>query len=313
MRFDVSTSPITRLVPFVTTPNTSRGALWQGGNGFADDGTGADLLHERQRPEPRRRRCTQRHLGDLAGQCVRQDHRNHLDHRGADESELVPALERRRARQRRHRHRQLRPAAHSRHQPDPRRRQGRRCSICSTRTSWAASTPRATPSPCRAPSSPPGGQWIVGSPVFWNRGTRAPSTMYIWPGKTPLKQYAFDATAGKFTPPGAVRFKSTVNPPRRRCRAGTWRCRPTERPAAPASSGPPTACRAPAAAAARPGRALRLQRRQRHHRAVGFEHGDRRRPGQLRQVHRADGRQRQGLRLDVLERGRRLRPLRDVR
>ena len=214
MRFDVSTSPITRLVPYVTTPTTSRGAPAGRGQRLRRHRRhGRRLHHERQRSRHLEDDGAARQLGDLAGQCLHQAHRDHLDHRGADSQELVPALELRRARQCRHRHRQLRPfllipgttlilgggkgGVLYLLNRDP---MGGFNAAGDTQVvqEFAASA----------------GQWIVGSPVFWNRGTTGNSARYIWPGKTPLEQYAFDATAGKFTPTSAPApaFKSTVNP-----------------------------------------------------------------------------------------------------
>ena len=53
------------------------------------------------------------------------------------------------------------------------------------------------------------GNWIVGSPIFWN--SPAGARIYTWPGGTPLASYAFDSTAQKFTSTTPL-AQGTVNP-----------------------------------------------------------------------------------------------------
>ena len=205
MRFDVSTSPITRLVPFVTTPNTSRGALWQGGNGFADDGTGAIYFLGANGPlTPATRDTSGTSLGNAFAKIT-----------GTTSTTAAPSIA-------------------SWFMPstvgtldDGDLDIGSSGPLLIPGTSLIAGGGKGgllylinkdTMGGFNAAGDTkavqelqvaPGGKFgqIVGSPIFWNRGTAGQSTMYLWPGMVPLKQFTFNATTG-FT----QAFQSTVNP-----------------------------------------------------------------------------------------------------
>jgi hypothetical protein len=210
MRFDVSTTPITRLVPFVTTPNTTRGALWQGGNGFADDGTGAIYFMGGNGPKaPATRDTSGTSLGDafakvtgtnsttaapMAPVWFMPSNFGSLDDADLDIGSSGPLLI---------------PGTSL-------ILGGGKGGLLYLLNKDALGGFNATSDTMAVQEFQvaPGGSSgeIVGSPIFWSRPSG--SMMYIWPGMVPLKQFAFDATAGKFTPASAPApvFQSAVNP-----------------------------------------------------------------------------------------------------
>ncbi|HVV53637.1 MAG TPA: hypothetical protein VHO06_28535 [Polyangia bacterium] len=203
MRFDVSTTSITRLVPFVTTPNTSRGALWQGGNGFADDGTGAIYMMTGNGPlKPATRDSSGTSLGDafvkltgttsitaapVVSSWFMPSNFAALDDADLDIGSsgplLIPGTS-------------LLAGAS---------KNGMLYLINKdTMGSFnAAGDTKAVQELQIAPGGTAG--HVVGSPIFWNRPSAG--MMYIWPGNVPLKQFSFNATTG-FTQVN----QSTVNP-----------------------------------------------------------------------------------------------------
>jgi hypothetical protein len=207
LRFDTATSPITRLTPYVTTPNTSRGSLWMGGAGFADDGTGAIYFMSGNGPASgtvtdgtslgdafvKLTGTTTPSAAPVVSSWFMPSDVAALDAGDTDVGSSGPLLI---------------PGTHL-------ILGGGKGGILylvnrDTMGGFKAGTPPDTQIVQRFAAS--AGQWIVGSPIFWNRP--GAGMMYLWPGKTPLEQYAFDATAGKFTPAAAPVpvFKSTVNP-----------------------------------------------------------------------------------------------------
>jgi outer membrane protein assembly factor BamB len=212
LRFDVSSPTIiTRLTPFVTTPNTSRGSLWMGGAGFADDGTGALYFMSGNGPlttAPQVADTSGTSLGNafvkltgtttpgtapvVASWFMPSDVTT-LDNKDTDVGSSGPLLI---------------PGTSL-------ILGGGKGGILyllnkDIMGGFKAGTPLNSQIVQSFPAS--SGQWIVGSPVFWNRPNAG--AMYIWPGKTPLEQYTFDALAGKFTTTSvASPITSTVNPP----------------------------------------------------------------------------------------------------
>ncbi|HEY6475949.1 MAG TPA: hypothetical protein VI456_05160, partial [Polyangia bacterium] len=194
MRFDVSTPTITRLVSFVTTPNTSRGALWQGGNGFADDGTGAIYMMTGNGPlKPATRDSSGTSLGDafvkltgtvsttvapVVSSWFMPSNFGTLDDGDLDIGSsgplLIPGTS-------------LLAGAS---------KNGVLYLINKDTMGGfnAAGDSKAVQELQIAPGGTSG--HIVGSPIFWNRGTAGTSMMYIWPGNVPLKQFSFNATTG---------------------------------------------------------------------------------------------------------------------
>ena len=204
MRFDVSTSPITRLVPFVTTPNTSNGALWQGGNGFADDGSGTIYFLGANGPKnPATRDTSGSSLGNAFARITgttsttaaptitgwfMPSNVGSLDDGDLDIGSSGPLLI---------------PGTSL-------IAGGGKGGVLYliNKDSMGGFNAAGDTHAVQELQIAPGGDsgQIVGSPIFWNRPSGT-SNMYIWPGKVPLKQFTFNATTG-FTPA----FQSTVNP-----------------------------------------------------------------------------------------------------
>jgi hypothetical protein len=206
MRFDTSTPTITRLVPFVTTPNTSRGALWQGGNGFADDGTGAIYFVSGNGPDTTATMAPHDSSGTSLGNAF-------VKLSGTTSTTVAPTVSS-----------WFLPAAFG--------------SLDNADLDIGSSGPLLIPGTSLIAGGgkggllylinkdtmggfnaagdtkalqelqvAPGGKMgqIVGSPIFWNRPSG--SMLYIWPGMVPLEQFTFNATTGF-----AQAFQSAVNP-----------------------------------------------------------------------------------------------------
>ena len=235
MRFDVSTSPITRLVPFVTTPNTTRGALWQGGNGFADDGTGAIYIMGANGPHqtPVTRDSSGTSLGNAfvkitgttsttAAPTIKSwfmpSNFGTLDDGDLDIGSSGPLLI---------------PGTTLIDGGG----KGGLLYLLNNDTMGSFNAAGDTQGVQELQVAPGGtvGQ-IVGSPIFWNRGTAGHQHDVPLAGDDAARavhvrhHHRVHATA----------LASRLSTRRRTCRVGTCRCRPTERPAGPASSGPRT-------------------------------------------------------------------------
>ncbi|MFL5305294.1 MAG: hypothetical protein ACJ8F1_08775 [Polyangia bacterium] len=192
LRFDTRTSPPTPLTPFVTNPNTGHGGLWMGGAGFSVDANN-DLYFVSGDGEDGKTTTDGHqlanafvHLGTVgAGQTpsivswfMPSDVAT-LDHNDKDLGSAGPLLI---------------PGTN-------RILGGGKGGIYylldrTTMGGFAAGSPPETQIIQRfAPTA--AGNWIVGSPIFWN--SPAGARVYTWPGKTPLEAYAFDLTTQKFS------------------------------------------------------------------------------------------------------------------
>ncbi len=192
LRFDTRTSPPTPLAPFVTNPNTGHGGLWMGGAGFSVDANN-DLYFVSGDGEDGKT-TTDGH--QLANAFV------HLGTVGAgpdpQRHQLVHAVGRRDAG---HNDKDLGSAGPLLIPGTNRILGGGKGGIyyLLDRTTMGGFVAGATPETQIIQRFAPtaAGNWIVGSPIFWN--SPAGARIYTWPGKTPLEAYAFDLTAQKFS------------------------------------------------------------------------------------------------------------------
>ena len=192
LRFDTRTSPPTPLAPFVTNPNTGHGGLWMGGAGFSVDANN-DLYFVSGDGE-NGKTTTDGH--QLANAFVRlttvgpgqtptvgswfmpSDVATNLDAHDLDLGSAGPLLI---------------PGTN-------RILGGGKGGIyyLLDRTTMGGFVAGAVPEPQIVQRfAPTSGNWLVGSPIFWN--SPAGARIYTWPGRTPLEAYAFDLTAQKFS------------------------------------------------------------------------------------------------------------------
>jgi hypothetical protein len=204
LRFDTSFSPPKPLAPFVTNPNTGHGGLWMGGAGFSVDANN-DLYFVSGDGEKGKTTTDGKQLANAfvrlttvgptqtptVGSWFMPSDVANLDTLDQDLGAAGPLLI---------------PGTN-------RILGGGKGGIyyLLDRTTMggfvAGSTPEAAAIQRFAPTAT--GNWIVGSPIFWN--SPAGARIYTWPGGTPLASYAFDLTAQKFTSTTPL-AQGTVNP-----------------------------------------------------------------------------------------------------
>jgi len=205
LRFNTKTAKITPLTPFVTTPNTSRGALWMGGAAFPVDENGALYFTSGNGPAssgPANGISLGNAFAKLTGSATQapavaswfmpSDYAN-LDAKdwdvGSSGPLLIPGTDRIVGGGKNGTFYVLKRDTMGGFQASPSNGQ----------IVQSFSVPGSTATAPRL---------IVGSPVFWN-GPQGP-TMYAWPGNGPLVQYPFNATSGTFTT--ASLKQATINP-----------------------------------------------------------------------------------------------------
>ena len=161
---------------------------------------------------------------------------------------------------------------------------------------FVAGTPPDTQIVQRFAGSSTNGQ-IVGGPAWWE--SPAGPRLYVWPGGSTLGAFSFNRTTNLFNTTAVSRSADVATRRRRAGRAGV---------AVGERIDGGHGHRVGDARARQHGRrrlqlehprgrrALCLRRRERGDEAVGFDHGGGRQAGERPEVHRADDRQRQGLR-----------------